>query len=159
MELRLSCECGREITVTEGSAGAAIQCGCGHNLRVPPFRKPFAMLAQLHDAVAYDRYPPQMLAILLAGIYVLGSIFLGDALLWVASGRFERIGYAVALGGQIWLMFLLVSECHPEAIVWSLLIPFYTWYFAYRRWDIAKWAFVCNVGGLLLILAALMGII
>jgi hypothetical protein len=159
MELRLACACGQGITVTEGAAGAAIHCGCGQTMHVPPFRKARARFAERRDAVAKDSCPPELLTILLVGTYVLGSVFLGHTLLWVASGGLANFGYAVALGGQIWLLFLLVSECHPEAIIWSLLIPFYTWYFAFRRWDIAKWAFVCNVGGLVLLLAAMIGIV
>jgi hypothetical protein len=54
--------------------------------------------------------------------------------------------------GQIWLLVLIVRECQPDAIICAVVIPFFTWYFAYQRWDIAKWAFFCNVGGSLLLL-------
>jgi hypothetical protein len=54
---------------------------------------------------------------------------------------------------------LIVWKCHPEAVVWCLLMPFFTWYFAFQRWGIAKWAFLCNLGGLLIFLAVLTGIV
>jgi hypothetical protein len=34
-ELRVRCECGEELPVTEGLAGASIQCQCGRTLQVP----------------------------------------------------------------------------------------------------------------------------
>jgi hypothetical protein len=35
MEYQLPCECGQMITVSEGSAGATIPCGCGRSVKVP----------------------------------------------------------------------------------------------------------------------------
>jgi hypothetical protein len=33
--LSLPCECGRQVALTEGAAGARVQCACGRTLRVP----------------------------------------------------------------------------------------------------------------------------
>jgi hypothetical protein len=35
MKVRLACECGQEVVVTEGSAGASLPCECGRSIKVP----------------------------------------------------------------------------------------------------------------------------
>jgi hypothetical protein len=156
MLMDLSCECGQTTTVTEGSADVTIHCDCGACIRIPPFRRRLARCAGSQAATAQRAYPPAIIAFVLGGIYGVGSILLSDSLLWFASGGGSaKIGYAMSLFGQIWLVYLIVWECHPEAIVWSLLVPFFTWYFAYQRWDIAKWAFLANLGGTILFLAGI----
>ena len=79
------------------------------------------------------------------------NLSLASASVWVT-------GYKLALAGQIWLVYLIIRECHPEAIVWSLLIPCFTWSFAFQRWDIAKWAFICYLGGVTLFVTGLFAI-
>jgi hypothetical protein len=87
-----------------------------------------------------------MVALVLLVTYAVGSIVLGPAMVWIASGGLGEVGFTIALTGHVWLIFLIVRECRPEAMV-CLLIPFFPWYFAYRRWDIAKWPFLGNMGG------------
>jgi hypothetical protein len=157
--LRLSCECGREITVTAGSADVALPCTCGRTIKVPPFRKPPALVAPRFEAHAYDVESTERLVLQIIAAYVLGCVFLGGALMSLTSAPLWVAGVMVALAGRMWLLLLIISECHPEAVVWFLLVPFFTWYFAYERWDIAKWAFVCNLGGWVLFIGPLLGMI
>jgi hypothetical protein len=57
--------------------------------------------------------------------------------------------------GQVWLLILIVRECNPDAFFYALMIPFFTWYFTYQRWDMAKRPFIIHVGGLLMHLVGL----
>jgi hypothetical protein len=67
-----------------------------------------------------------------------------------AAGGLAGFGSVVVWASQIWLLALVMRECSPGAILLALLIPFFTWYFAYQRWDVAKWPFLINAGGVLL---------
>jgi hypothetical protein len=81
-------------------------------------------------------------------------VFLVGCLLSFRAGGIAGSAYLVAQVGQIWLLVLIIRECHSDAVFYALVIPFFTWYFALQRWDIAKWALVCNMGGILLMLLA-----
>jgi hypothetical protein len=52
---------------------------------------------------------------------------------------------------------LVVRECDRGAIVLALVVPFFTRYFAYLRWDVAKWPFLISVAGVLVNLLGLLG--
>jgi hypothetical protein len=39
MSYLLSCDCGKHVSVTEGSAGAALKCECGRTISVPSLRQ------------------------------------------------------------------------------------------------------------------------
>jgi hypothetical protein len=67
-------------------------------------------------------------------------------------GGLTGLGYLLAMGSQLWLFCLIINECEPQAILLALLIPFFLWFFALQRWDVAKWPFVFNVAGILLML-------
>jgi hypothetical protein len=89
--------------------------------------------------------------------YVVGSLVFGGVafiliLLSFRAGEAAGIAFLVAQIGQVWLLVLIVRECPPDAIFLALLIPFFTWYFAYQRWDIAKWPFLLNLAGSLVAL-------
>jgi len=50
MHVPLSCQCGKQILVTEGSAGASVPCECGRTIQVPSlgeFRRRFGRDASL----------------------------------------------------------------------------------------------------------------
>ena len=153
--LQLGCECGRAITVWEGSADVEFRCDCGRKIKVPPFRKPSVKFGERYDALSEDADSPEMVVPFIMGIHLLATVFLGVAFVSLASASVWATGYTLALAGQIWLVYLIIRECHPEAIVWTLLIPCFTWYFAFQRWDIAKWAFLCNLGGVTLFVTGL----
>lgn len=84
------------------------------------------------------------------GVVVFTAIVIVGGLASFKAGGLVVVGYWLAQVGQICLLVLIVRECQPDAIACAFLIPFFTWYFACQRWDIAKWAFFCNVGGTLL---------
>jgi hypothetical protein len=39
MYFRLSCECGKQVSVTEGAAGTSLPCACGRTFQVPSLRE------------------------------------------------------------------------------------------------------------------------
>jgi hypothetical protein len=96
-------------------------------------------------------------ALLVIGVLVFGGLLVVGCVVSFAEGGLAGVGYLIGLLGQIWLLVLMVRECHPDAIVLALLIPFFTWYFAWQRWDIAKWALACNLGGIWLCVFAVYG--
>jgi hypothetical protein len=153
--LQMSCACGRTIAVNEGSPGIVLTCPCARKLEVPPFKRPASSFPEARGARTDDDHSLEERLLLIVGLFVLGTVFLSGGLIALASARLWVTGYAFAVAGQIWLVFLIVRECHPEAVVWSLLVPGFTWCFAYQRWDIAKWPLACNVGGLILLITAL----
>jgi len=38
-EYHVRCDCGLQVTVSEGSAGAVVECGCGQSIQVPSRRE------------------------------------------------------------------------------------------------------------------------
>jgi len=76
---------------------------------------------------------------------------------WFYAGGCAGAGYLLALVGQVWLLILIARECPPQAIIYGLLIPCFTWYFAGRRWDVARRPLLCAVMGVLLLLLAAYG--
>jgi hypothetical protein len=91
--------------------------------------------------------PPAQVALLAVSAVVFSILFLAGCAWSFASGGVPAVGYLVAQVGQIWLLILMVRECRPDAVGYALLIPFFTWYFAARRWDIAKLPFLLSFGG------------
>jgi hypothetical protein len=73
---------------------------------------------------------------------------------WFYAGGCAGVGYLLALVGQIWLLVLIARECPSQTIIYGLLIPIFTWYFAWRRWDVAGRPLLCTVTGVLLLLFA-----
>ena len=54
-----------------------------------------------------------------------------------------------AIGCQIWLI-LLIMRGNPVLALVALVVPFFTWYFAFQNWDIAKKPFLGTIAGLVL---------
>jgi len=86
-------------------------------------------------------------------LWVVGTVAVGILVvvgsLWsFAVGGVAGFGYLLAMAGQLWLLGLMVRECQPDAIVLAFLIPFFTWYFAWQRWDVASLPFLLSVVGL-----------
>jgi len=76
-----------------------------------------------------------------------------------AVGGLMGAGWLLFQAGQIWLLFLIARVCRPDALFYALVIPFFTWYFAYQRLDIAKWPLFLSIGGLLLhVVSAIAGV-
>ncbi|MCI0376787.1 MAG: hypothetical protein L0215_04205 [Gemmataceae bacterium] len=154
MEFRLTCECGRRLNLTDGAAGSAVACECGRTVQVPSLGE---LRRQFTDDVDI-KIPTESsltvghLALIVLGVLVFGTGFWAGYFWCFAHGRFTGLGYLIAQAGLIWLFVLMVRECSPTAVLLAFVVPFFTWYFAYQRWDIAKWAFACNVGGIALTL-------
>jgi hypothetical protein len=62
VEFRLRCECGNEIVVTEGSAGADVRCDCGRVVAVPGLKQ----LRLQAGLPAYDPSPELLIEHILA---------------------------------------------------------------------------------------------
>jgi hypothetical protein len=153
MEYRLACECGQQISFSEGAAGNTLQCACGRSVTVPSLgelKKHWTVDTEAAVA-AKTRLSAAQLALLTIGGIVFGSlILLRFYEVTSRAGEVAGCGFFIAEIGEIWLLVLIVRECHPDAIFYALMIPFFTWYFAYQRWDIAKRAFACSLSGTLL---------
>lgn len=152
MRFRLPCECGQQLPVTEGGAGGILQCACGRTVKVPSLgelRTHFAVVDEA-DASLRGGLSPAQIVFLVIGVLIFGGLFLAGLVVSFAAGGISGVGYLIAQVGQVWLLVLIVRECHPEAIGLALVVPFFTWFFAYQRWEIAKWAFACNIGGIVL---------
>jgi hypothetical protein len=93
--------------------------------------------------------------VLAVAVVIFMGMFIAGAVVSLATGGLASFGYFLAGVGQIWLLVLIVRECQPSAVGYALLIPFFTWYFAHQRWDIAKWALCCNLAGVLLLMLGL----
>jgi membrane-bound ClpP family serine protease len=88
------------------------------------------------------------MALWVVGAVTVGILVVVGSLLSFAVGGLAGFGYLLAMAGQLWLLGLMVRECQPDAIGLALVIPFFTWYFAWQRWDVAKWPFLFSVIGL-----------
>jgi hypothetical protein len=90
-----------------------------------------------------------------AGQWAVGALIFAFVLVVGSFGAFAgevaAVGYLFAVVGLMWLLVLIVRVCHPSAIFWALAIPiFFSWYFAIQRWDVARWALLLNLLGILL---------
>ncbi len=156
MEFSVPCECGQNVTVSEGAAGTEVNCPCGRIIHVPSL----GMLRQhsiLHAEVPSIKgkgYSTGQIILVTIGVIVFGGISLFGLLISFEGGNgLTPVAYLVAQAGQLWLLVLIVRECKPDAIFYALVIPFFTWYFGFQRWDIAKVPLLLNVGGFLLFLS------
>jgi hypothetical protein len=104
MRMRLHCDCGREVSVTEGAAGAALSCECGRKIQVPSLDEMQAF-AREHDLMwplPSDGDEPTFAPRPVAGRLVMGCgalvLLLGATLLFVRIW----LGLAViVIGGVI----------------------------------------------------------
>jgi hypothetical protein len=158
MAFEITCDCGKKLPVTEGMAGSSISCVCGRSVSVPSLsqlRSQVDLIAEPAD-VPPRRSPAEQAALWVLGILVVsGLVFCGIPFSFALAG-FAGFGYLVALTGHLWLLGLIIRECHPDAIFMAYYLPFFTWYFAYQRWDIAKWPFIINSVGLVILIAGLL---
>jgi hypothetical protein len=93
------------------------------------------------------------LVVVAATIFSLLSLFglMGS----FAIGGIMPLGYLIAQTGQIWLLILIIRECRADAIAYAFLIPFFTWYFAVKRPDIATLPLFLNLIGIVLLVVRL----
>ena len=158
MAFEIPCDCGKRVPVTEGMAGSSISCTCGRSIPVPSLsqlRSQVALIAEPADA-GPRRGPAEKVALWVLGILVVGSLVLCGIPFSFALAGFAGFGYLVALTGHLWLLGLIIRECHPDAILMAYFIPFFTWYFAFQRWDVAKWPFIINLVGLVIEITGLL---
>jgi ABC-type Na+ efflux pump permease subunit len=157
MAFAMYCACGQRLEVTEGMASTSVPCPCGRTLAVPS-------LGELRQRYPQTEEPPdaseRAQAIARVVLFVLGACVFGALALVLgmiaANGAgLSVIGYAISMIGYLWLLFQIVRVCPPSALVMVLVVPFFHWYYALKRWDIAKWPFLCNVSGLVLMMIGL----
>jgi len=160
MEFSVPCECGQHVTVSEGTAGTDVICRCGRTVHVPSLGnlRQYSILHVEAASPGRGRYSTAQIILVVVGVIVFGGLFILGFLISLAGGNgFALVGYLVGQAGQIWLLFLIVRECKPDAIFYALVIPFFTWYFGYQRLDIAKVPLLLSVAGFLLCLASAIG--
>jgi len=149
MEFLLPCECGKNLMVTDGMAGTSVQCGCGRLTSIPSLGelRKLAPVKPQAEAMVPGRSAVAQAVLWIVGSVVFGGILLGGAILAFNAGGLPGAIYLVAMVGHVWLVLLVARECPPDAVFYALVIPFFVWYFAYQRWDIAKWPFILSAGG------------
>lgn len=147
------------VLVSEGAAGTAVPCACGVQVKVPSFRElqQVALVEGPPAEAAEDESAVGWVVVLCLGALVFGFLAFGWALLAFQYGPAATIGAVVSEIGHFWLLALIIRHCRRDAVALALFVPFFTWWFAFQRWDIAKWPFVCTAGGLVLSLAAAIG--
>src|SRR5581483_2345095 len=140
MQYRLSCECGRELIVSEGSAGASVACACGASVKVPSLGALRSQGPAQQATEAPIRKEPSFgrFLLLLVGLMVFGFSCL-TGLLGTATGGgpLTASAYLFAQGGQIWLLILIDRECPTVALFYALVIPFFFFFFCFfftNRW-------------------------
>jgi hypothetical protein len=108
MQVCLTCECGKEVPVSEGAAGTSLACDCGRSIRVPS-------LGELRRRVAGGDMPyvptqrsPQAPPIVKEFLHICGGcIFLLGAALFIGNvtGLFPTVPFAgyiiMAVGGMV----------------------------------------------------------
>jgi hypothetical protein len=157
MPFEITCGCGKIIPVTEGMAGSSIACQCGRAVSVPSLsqmRSQVALVADPADA-SRERSSGEKVALWALGILVIGTLLFCGVPISFTLGGFAGFGYLVALTGHFWLLGLIIRECHPNAILMALVIPFFTCYFAIQRWDVARWPLIIYLIGLGITIAGL----
>jgi hypothetical protein len=158
MAFAIHCYCGRRLEVTEGMASTSVQCPCGRTLQLPS-------LGELRQRYPETEEPPDpsegvrataRVVLIALGATVFGAIALIIGMMVVAAGGgLLVIGYGLYVFGRIWLLLQIVLVCAPSAIVLVFVVPFFDWYYAFQRWDIARWPFLCHLVGLVLMLIGL----
>ena len=151
MEFYVPCECGQHLAVSEGAAGTEIGCTCGRTVHIPSLGalREHSLLQDEAPSPPRPRYSAGQFVLLVVGMIAFGSVFIFGLSLSLAGGNLMGIGWLAYQLAQIWLIILIARECHPDAIFYALMIPFFTWYFGYQRWDIAKVPLLFSVGGFL----------
>jgi hypothetical protein len=157
MAFAMRCTCGQRVEVTEGMASTSVPCPCGRTLSVPSLgelRQLYPQTEEPPDPSETSQVAARVVVFVLMAV-VLGSLALIIGMVAVNGGGLSLVGYGVFLFGYIWLLLQIARVCPPSALIMVLVVPFFNWYYAFQRWDIAKWPFLCNVGGLVLLLIGL----
>jgi hypothetical protein len=87
-------------------------------------------------------------ALWVLGVLVFGAIAVLGSRWSFRVGPVAGCGYLIEMAGYLGLLVLVIRECRPDAILFALVVPFFLWYFAWQRWDVAKWPFLVNIVGL-----------
>ena len=159
MGYQVTCSCGNVLAVSDGMAGSTTTCSCGRTVSVPSLSqlRRHAVPEPAPHEPRHPRVTAAQAALWTVGAIVFGTLFVGCSAASFAASGLAGLGAVFALVGQLWLLGLMIRECHPDTIFLALVIPFFTWYFAFQRWDVAKWPFLINVGGVLVNLLGLLG--
>jgi hypothetical protein len=66
-----------------------------------------------------------------------------------------KVGAVFAAAGSFRLIIQVANIWEkPSCVLFSIFIPFYTWYFAFRNWSIAMPPFICSLIGTAIIIVA-----
>jgi Domain of unknown function (DUF1922) len=141
MDFRLPCECGRHLSVTEGAAGATLQCVCGRTVKVPSLGelgRQFTVEAEgptaARQAGESDRTADA--ASWLPWLWIAGGVYMLVQSGWPPRVLVFSIAYCVAIAIGVGLWF--IDRCE-----------------AFRSWRVVI-RYVL-LGGVLAVLAAALG--
>jgi hypothetical protein len=153
MSYRISCECGKDLSVEEGMAGVDVTCVCGRVVKVPPLRelRSGRFHADLAPNKASGAVRPNVIAIgvlLAIGIVVAASVFLR------LSGP-TAFGLLLVIVGRIWMLAVGISV-NPNLGCLLVLIPeIMMILFAANNPKLALPPLCCVIAGIILVISGL----
>jgi hypothetical protein len=126
MHFRLPCECGRQLSVTEGAAGATFQCACGRTVKVPSLeelRRQFAVEAEAPSAAGQvgESNRTGEAASWLPLLWIAGGVYMLIQSGWPPRVLVFSIAYCVAIAIGVGLWFV---ERHEAFRPWRVVIRY-----------------------------------
>jgi hypothetical protein len=111
MQIRIPCECGRELTAEPTQAGLQLKCTCGRTVQVPPWRRPLS---------GADNPLPQPAR---SGLTALGWTFLllGAAAVATAGLATDTLGLEPGPGRKFFRLLLGGGALIVVAVIGALL--------------------------------------
>jgi hypothetical protein len=107
-----------------------------------------AIRADIPETELDGRRSPRQIVFIVVALTLFGGLLLAVGCWWLSPlGALVLTAYTLSVATNIWLLVLIARECAPDAFVLALVFPFYTWFFAIQRWDIARWPFLCHLAG------------
>src|SRR6266849_1178427 len=120
MEFCVPCECGREITVSEGAAGTEVVCTCGRVAKVPSLRK-LRQSSPLHHSRWSGKSMRHKIGLAISCLHISAVLYLIVGVLMFALFTRDKdetgLGLAFAIGT---LLFCLALIAGIEFVVYGL---------------------------------------
>src|SRR5262245_57082537 len=122
MNFRVDCPCGKHVEVSEGSAGAVVECSCGRPVKVPCL----AELRRMSGLATQQAHP----VLLLRGLLAAGKLPPGRACAGCGADTDGNVEVSVECekahvrevgGTPLWAVLLAGLLFPPLLLVWAIL--------------------------------------
>jgi hypothetical protein len=126
MDFHFPCECGRQLSVTEGTADGALQCVCGRAVKVPSLgelRRHFAVEAEAPSAARKvgESNRSADAAFWLPWVWIAGGVYMLVQSGWPPRVLVFSIAYCVAIAIGVGLWFVERCEAFRS---WRVVIRY-----------------------------------